>query len=113
MRKGYRRTIRSDYGCITPQKVNEEWSVDIAGPLNLKTKLGNKYMLMIVDGYTGKIWAKALKETSGKTIIRATKEILTSWGKPERLQIDNGTYFVGDELGNWLTEKHIGLKKAL
>lgn len=44
MRKGYRQTLRNDYGCITLQRVNEEWSMDIAGPLNPKTKLGNKYM---------------------------------------------------------------------
>lgn len=43
IRRRYNKPTRSDYDKITPERINQEWSLDIAGPLYPKTKTGNKY----------------------------------------------------------------------
>ncbi|XDV21811.1 hypothetical protein PO909_026831 [Leuciscus waleckii] len=110
---GYNRTIRSDFGSITPDSVNQEWSLDIAGPLIPRSKAGNKYILVAVDGFTGRIWGKPLKETKANAIIAAVNDLLIAWGRPQRIRVDNGTYFVGKQFEDFVTEKHISLIKSV
>lgn len=81
MRNGYHRTIRNDFGKIIPERINQEWSLyrHIAGPLNPRTKLGNKYMLVAVEGFSNRIWAKAMKDTNAKNRIKVLVELMTPY----------------------------------
>lgn len=54
-----------------------------------------------------------MKDPAAKYIIRALEELMTSWGRPESIRVDNATYCVGGQLEEWLSSKHIALNKAL
>ncbi|XDV41915.1 hypothetical protein PO909_010693 [Leuciscus waleckii] len=74
---------------------------------------GNKYILVAVDGFTGRIWGKPLKETKANAIITAVNDLMIAWGRPQKIRVDNGTYFVGKQFEDFVTEKHISLIKSV
>ncbi|KAL0895777.1 hypothetical protein ABMA27_011827 [Loxostege sticticalis] len=66
--------------------------VDHLGPF-VKSKRGNSYLLVIVDGFTKYVNITAVKDTKSQSSIRVIKEHMSHFGVPTRLISDKGTSF--------------------
>jgi hypothetical protein len=65
--------------------------------------LGFKYFLVVIDAYTEKLWAVALKKKNGPIVGRALEQIINSISSPiSVIQSDMGKlliniYYFGEE----------------
>ena len=66
--------------------------MDVAGPFNVSTD-GSKYILTIIDIFSGYLVNVALKTTSAKEICEHLLNTYTIYGFPLLLSCDNATYF--------------------
>ncbi len=89
-----------DIFILAPKKPFMEWGLDFIGLIKPTGKLiGNKYILVVIEHATKWVEAKALRMNIA--IIRARflyKYILTRFGCPLTIIIDNGVHFVNDIL---------------
>ncbi len=85
---------------MAPKKPFMEWGLDFIGLIKPTGKLiGNKYILVVIEHATKWVEAKALRMNIA--LIRARflyKYILTRFGCPLTIIIDNGVHFVNDIL---------------
>lgn len=65
---------------------------DHLGPF-VKSKKGNCYLLVIVDGFTKYVNITAVKNTKSATTVRVLKEHVSYFGVPTRLITDKGSSF--------------------
>lgn len=65
---------------------------DHLGPF-IKSKKGNSYLLVVVDGFTKYIIIKPVRDTKSATTIKVFKEFVGYFGVPTRLITDKGTSF--------------------
>ncbi|CAG9785319.1 unnamed protein product [Diatraea saccharalis] len=65
---------------------------DHLGPF-VKSKNGNCYLLILVDGFTKFVNIKPVKDTKSSTTIRLLKDHISHFGVPTRLITDKGTSF--------------------
>lgn len=80
--------------------------LDHLGPF-VKSKRGNSYVLVIVDGFTKFTILRAVKRTSSSVTARALNEVINIFGAPQRVVTDRGTAFTGKEFETLCTDKHI------
>lgn len=66
--------------------------VDHLGPFN-KSKKGNCYLLVIVDGFTKYVSINAVRNTKSTTSVQIMKQYVSYFGVPSRLITDKGTSF--------------------
>ena len=64
--------------------------IDHLGPF-VKTKNGNKYILVVVDGFSKFTYLKPVSNTSTKEAIEKLEEIFVTMGNLRRLICDAGT----------------------
>ena len=86
------------------------WVADIMGPIKHRTHDGKRYILVIMDVYSHKIFVELLKRKSDATeaVIRIIKrEELQTERKVKRFGGDGGGEFVNKKLGDFFTEKGI------
>jgi len=86
-------------------------TMDVAGPLPM-TKLGNMFLLSIVDVYSRYICLYPIKNLHSQTIISVLKRHwFPSFGSPKVIVCDGGSYFSSLEMTNFLkyhgVEQHI------
>jgi len=84
--------------------------MDLFGPVNVQTKGGKKYTLVIVDEYTRYCWVIFLrsKNEAAAEIISLIKQIeLKYQRKVRQLRSDNGTEFRNSTLESFCTETGI------
>ena len=71
---------------------------------------GYNYFLLVVDIFSSKIYAQALKDKSSYTTALALKKLLAKFGAvPSMIECDQGKEFLGD-VKKLLTKEHIVLK---
>lgn len=83
--------------------------IDHLGPF-VKSKMGNTYILGVIDGYTKFIILKAVRNTKSKTSIAVLREVFAIFGAPKLLISDRGTSFTSSEFAKFAEEleiKHI------
>lgn len=66
--------------------------VDHLGPF-VKSKRGNCYLLVIVDGFTKFVSISAVRNTKSVTSVQVMKQFVSYFGIPTRLITDRGTSF--------------------
>ena len=69
---------------------------------------GNQYILTIIDVFSKKAWAIAIKNKKGSSILEAISPILTK-NTPLFIHADQGNEFFNKELGNFLKKHNITL----
>lgn len=82
---------------------------DHLGPF-IKSKKGNCYLLVIVDGFTKYTVVKPVRDTKTATTIRVLKEYVSYFGTPKRLITDKGSSFTSGAFKDFITSygiKHI------
>lgn len=83
--------------------------IDHLGPF-IKSKSGNTYLLVLVDGFTKFVNAKPVKNTKSATTIKVLKEHMAYFGVPTRLISDKGSCFTSKLFKDFVTSygmKHI------
>ena len=89
---------------IEPRAPFQRIGIDIVGPLTI-TKKGNRYIVTAMDYFTKWPIAKAIKETTAKTVSKFIYEkIICEHGCLQVLQSDQRTHFVNRVIQN-LSEK--------
>lgn len=82
---------------------------DHLGPF-IKSKKGNCYLLVMVDGFTKYVVIKPVKDTKSATTIRVLKEYISYFGTPVRLITDKGSSFTSGAFKDFITShgiKHV------
>lgn len=82
--------------------------LDHLGPF-IETLNGNKYLLVIVDGFSKFTYIKPVPDTSSKNVIIKLQEIFTILGNPRRIVTDAGTGFTSKEFKEYIHNKGIRL----
>ena len=113
MRKPYKAKLRSPQVPNGPAKV---WCIDHLGPLNVnaegKSKMGPKYVLVVVDCYSLYVELIITKSTSAKSTARALLDrVITTHSFPDAIRHDRGSGFTSKIL-EWLT-KGLGVKRYI
>lgn len=83
---------------------------DHLGPF-VRSKKGNCYLLVIVDGFTKFINIKPVRNTKSSTSIKALKEHISYFGAPSRLITDRGTSFTSNSFRAFI--QSMGIKHIL
>lgn len=74
--------------------INDQWQADLADMQMLASEnQGYRYILMIIDCFSRKAWARALKDKSGKSVASAFEDIFKTQAPPHELQTDKGREF--------------------
>jgi hypothetical protein len=84
------------------------WGLDMVGPF--KTAPGGlTHLLVAVDKFTKWIEAKPIKKLDGSSTIKFFNEIITRYGVPHNIIIDNGTNFAKGVFVEYCGQKGIRL----
>jgi len=96
---------------MTPPKFPfQRISMDYAGPMP-RTKLGNRYFLVIVDQFSRYLKVFPTKEASSQQTVKCLEQVFAEEGVPEEVMSDNGTHFVSSFVKQFL-RKH-GVQQVL
>ncbi|OAF66900.1 hypothetical protein A3Q56_05383 [Intoshia linei] len=78
---------------VISSKFNDLWQIDIMGPLPI-SKNGNKYLINMIDHYSGMLESVAVDNISAETVSKAIyKSIILNYGPPVQIQTDLGKQF--------------------
>jgi len=66
-----------------------------------------KYVLTVIDCFSRKAFAKALRSKKGHVLKRALEEAFTVLGTPKKLQTDQGSEFFNQDVKQMLREKGV------
>lgn len=80
--------------------------MDLTGPKQI-SKGGNKYILILIDVFTGFIIVRPMPNKESGSVLSCLKEIFASFGSPAILQSDCGTEFTSKEMEKWLKEMRV------
>ena len=71
--------------------INDQWQADLADmQLLAYENQGFRYILIVIDCFSRKAWAHALKDKTGKSVADAFNYIFTNQEPPKSLQTDKG-----------------------
>ena len=80
--------------------------MDFAGPLP-RTKLGNRYFLVIQDDYTRFLRILPTKDCSAKVVLDALNELVQEDGMMAEILTDNGSHFCSNIIKEWTTKRNV------
>ena len=81
-------------GTITSARMNERWQADLANMTSKPGGGGEDHILFVMDIFTRRVWARAMKGNTAVTTANAFESILTETGaKPVELNTDGGGEF--------------------
>ena len=90
--------------------INDQWQADLADMQMLASdNLGMKYILMVIDCFSRKAWARALKDKSGKSVAAAFSDIFKLQEPPKKIQTDKGKEFYNVHVQTLLKNKGVHL----
>lgn len=80
--------------------------MDHLGPF-IKSRKGNTYLLVAIDGFTKHVMLTAVKSTKAEPTAKFLKSISEIFGPPARVITDRGTAFTGRAFEKLCKEHHI------
>ena len=90
--------------------INHQWQADLADMQLLATdNEGYKYILVVIDCFSRKAWARALKDKSGKSVASAFSDIFKMQDPPRKIQTDKGKEFYNAHVQTLLKDKGVQL----
>ena len=89
--------------------LHESWQADLCEMGDIKRWNKNfKYILMVIDTFSKKVFARALKTKDGVTVANAMRHIIKKAGvSPENLQTDAGKEFFNKHFRQVMNDYHI------
>lgn len=91
---------------ITPERVNQLVSVDFYGPLPKSTG-GVEYIFELIDVFSKFVVLYPIKKANTFTVIKKLEDFFLIFGKPETLQVDNGSQFMSKKLRSFLRDNQV------
>jgi transposase InsO family protein/ribosomal protein L21E len=90
--------------------INDQWQADLADmQLLADENQGYRYILIVIDCFSRKAWARALQDKSGKSVADAFNDIFNTQEPPNKLQTDKGREFYNKDLQTLLQKKGVKL----
>jgi putative transposase len=91
-------TVRKERQAV--QSANECWSMDFMADQLVD---GRRFrVLTIVDNFTREsLFLHASQSIKGEDVVEVLDELISKRGKPERIQVDNGTEFTSRSMDLW------------
>ena len=81
-------------GKVTSARMNERWQADLANMTSKPGGSGEDHILFVMDIFTRRVWARAMKGSTAITAANAFESILEEAGaKPVELNTDGGGEF--------------------
>lgn len=80
--------------------------IDHLGPF-VRSKRGNAYLLVIVDGFTKYVFAKPVRNTKTQSAIKILEDIFYTFRVPDRIISDRGTCFTSHAFKRFCLDKGI------
>jgi transposase InsO family protein len=71
---------------------------------------GYKYILVVIDCFSRKVWVRLLKNKTAKEVLSNFKNILKETGSVESVVSDRGMEFMNKEMKKFLSDSNIQLK---
>lgn len=105
----HKQTQRKSYGHITSRAINEIWQADLID----YTKYGKfnkdyKWILLMIDVFSRKGYAMALKSKSADDVLDGLKKIFNSTSVlPKVFHTDNGKEFLNKKVSEYLKQKNV------
>lgn len=88
--------------------LDHQWSTDLVSLIGLADyNGGHKYILCIIDALSKFAWARALKDKTNDSVIRAFKSVFAEGRKPKLLRFDRGSEFMGRKFIAFLKKEGI------
>lgn len=81
--------------------------MDVAGPMGVTGKKGEKYLLVLVDSMSGYVVVKAVRKANGSSVVSMLDQTCTPLGVPKELRTDNGTHFRNSQVDQWCQQHGI------
>jgi hypothetical protein len=86
---------------------NETWLADLIDMSNFaRSNNGYKWILLVIDVFTRRAYAKALKSKSAEDVLNGFEEIVLAKGMPGGLITDNGSEFTNREFQRFISRVH-------
>ena len=84
------------------------WAVDLADMQSLsKYNKGIEYLLCTIDLFSKYAWVIPIKDKEGVSIVNAFKKIISEGRKPNKIWVDQGSYFYNNTFKNFLKLNNI------
>ena len=81
-------------GKVTSGRMNERWQADLANMTSKPGGNGEDHVLFVMDIFTRRVWARAMKGSTAVVVANAFESILEEAGaKPTQLNTDAGGEF--------------------
>ena len=106
-------TCQKEKGIKTPRSItpcsvlrpHERWEIDLVGPMH-----DGRYILTVIDVFTRKGNARAIKNKTSNHVINALEDVLVKEINPKEILADNGKEFISNEFKVWCENRNIRLK---
>jgi transposase InsO family protein len=90
----------------------DHWAIDF-GTLNVTSKQGSNYILVMVDVFSRFCIARPIPDKSAVTVARELIKVFCDFGFPKVFQSDNGAEFVNQVVNNVVQESKIDHRLVL
>lgn len=92
----------------------QQWGIDFFGPLNPPLSVGHTYILKTIDYFTKWVEAIPTKKANSQVLCDFLIEhIFVRFGVPQKIVLDNATYFSSEEISLFYYEHCISLAHSL
>ncbi|GLD65750.1 uncharacterized protein AKAME5_001719600 [Lates japonicus] len=75
--------------------------MDVAGPMGVTGKKGEKYLLVLVNSMSGYVVIKPVRKANGSSVVSMLDQTCSNLGVPKGLRTDNGTHFRNVQVDQW------------
>jgi len=72
--------------------------LDFIGVINPNSSFGHKFIIITIDFFTKWVEVEVVKEANLKTVLKFIEKLITRYGIPQMIILDNGLAFVGAEV---------------
>ena len=97
------------FSSIKSPSVKNNYQIDIFVLPNPTLNKGFKYLLTCIDIYSRYAFVKKLKSKDGAKVFEAFKEMISEEGKPENINLDEGSEFIYTPFRKYCEDEDITL----
>jgi putative transposase len=83
-----------EYDTIVSRGLRNNYQMDIMYLPNSRSNKNYKYLLTCIDVYSRYVFVKKLKNKDGNNVFEAIKSLFNEYGKPNNLNVDEGSEFI-------------------